>query len=87
MEHVFYDYINNIYPGGREKFREEYPGAELWGTGWGLGYIMGHVWIKYKGKYYDAETPNGVEDWKDIPYIQKVYKTRGEYPTDVKKIA
>jgi len=25
MEHIFYDYINNIYPGGREKFREEYP--------------------------------------------------------------
>ena len=25
MEHVFYDHINNIYPGGRKKFREEYP--------------------------------------------------------------
>ena len=42
-----------------EKFREEYPGAELWSTEWSLGYAFGHVWVKYNNKFYDAETPNG----------------------------
>jgi hypothetical protein len=70
-----------------EKFREEYPGAELWGTDWGLGYTFGHVWIKYNNKFYDAETPNGVINWKDLPFIQKIYKIRNKYPDDVTKIA
>ena len=68
-----------------EKFREEYPGAEMWSTYWSSGMTMGHVWIKYKGKYYDAEAPNGVDDWRELPYIQKIFKTRGRYPDDVEK--
>lgn len=69
-------------------FIEEYPGAELWRTETSISpYIFGHVWVKYKGKFYDAETPYGVEDWKDIPYVQRIYKAVGEYPTDVEKIA
>jgi len=67
------------------KFREEYPGAEIWNTYWSVGMTMGHVWVKYQGKYYDAEVPNGVEDWKDLPYIQRVFKARGKYPDDVEK--
>lgn len=70
-----------------EKFREEYPGAELWGTDWGIGYVFGHVWVKYAGKFYDAETPNGVVDWRDLPYMQKVYKLRGKYPDDVQRLS
>lgn len=70
-----------------EKFREEYPGAELWNTYWSLGSTMGHVWIKYKDKFYDAETPYGVKDWKELPYIQKIYKEKKQYPDDVEKIA
>jgi hypothetical protein len=69
-----------------EKFQEEYPRAELWGTDWGLGFTMGHVWIKYKGKFYDAETPHGVKDWRELPYIQKLYKAENQYPDDVEKI-
>ena len=70
-----------------EKFKEEYPGAELWQTSastspWGFG----HSWVKYKGKFYDAETPNGVKDWKDLPYIQKLYRTGKQYPEDVKQV-
>lgn len=26
----------------------------------------GHVWIFYKGKHYDAENPEGVEDWREL---------------------
>jgi hypothetical protein len=70
-----------------EKFREEYPGAELWGTEWGLGYTFGHVWVKYGNKFYDAETPQGVTDWKQLPYIQKVLDLYKKYPEDVAKIA
>ena len=70
-----------------EKFREEYPGAELWQTSastspWGFG----HSWVKYKDKFYDAETPNGVKDWKDLPYIQRLYQIGKKYPEDVKQI-
>jgi len=70
-----------------EKFKEEYPGAELWGTDYGVGYVFGHVWVKYNNKFYDAETPNGVEDWKNLPYIQKVLKIYKKYPDDVTKIS
>jgi hypothetical protein len=70
-----------------EKFREEYPGAELWQTSastspWGFG----HTWVKYKDKFYDAETPNGVKDWRDLPYIQTLYQVSKEYPEDAKRI-
>jgi hypothetical protein len=70
-----------------EKFREEYPGAELWQTSastssWGFG----HTWVKYKDKFYDAETPNGVKDWRDLPYIQRLYQVGKEYPEDAKRI-
>ena len=70
-----------------EKFREEYPGAELWGTDYSVGYTFGHVWVKYGNKFYDAETPNGVEDWKQLPYIQKILDLHKKYPDDVTKIA
>jgi hypothetical protein len=70
-----------------EKFREEYPGAEIWNTYWSVGMTMGHVWVKYQGKFYDAEAPNGVDDWRELPYIQKVFKARGKYPDDVERLA
>jgi len=71
-----------------EKFREEYPGAELWGTDWGTKESpFGHVWLKYAGKFYDAETPNGVSSWEDLPYIQRLYKVRGKYPEDVSHLS
>lgn len=31
----------------------------------------GHSWIEYKGKHYDAEAPNGVKDWRDLPLLKR----------------
>jgi hypothetical protein len=41
---------------------------------------FGHVWVKYKDKYYDAETQKGVEDWKLLPWVQDFKTKTGEYP-------
>ena len=47
------------------------------------GETFGHVWIEYKGKYFDAETPNGVSSWKELPWMVKFYNQNKEYPTDI----
>jgi len=31
----------------------------------------GHYWIEYQGRHYDAETPKGVENWKDLPIFKR----------------
>jgi hypothetical protein len=41
---------------------------------------FGHVWLKYKNKYYDAETPNGVNSWKKLPWIINFKNEMGKYP-------
>lgn len=33
-----------------------------------------HVFVKYRGKYYDAEAPDGVKSMKDLPIFQKWIK-------------
>lgn len=30
------------------------------------GLDLGHVWILYKGKHYDAECPKGIENWLNL---------------------
>jgi len=47
---------------------------------------LGHVWVEFKGKFYDAETPDGVDDWKDLPWMQEFYKAKKQYPSDIKKL-
>lgn len=37
-----------------------FEGVELWDTD-------NHAFIKYHGKFYDSDRPNGEEDWKDLP--------------------
>jgi len=41
-----------------------------------------HEWIVYKGRHYDAEAPNGVDKWYDLPiiqrYIEKFHKKLNE---------
>lgn len=32
----------------------------------------GHYWIEYKGRYYDAECPNGVSDWRKLPIMVRL---------------
>lgn len=31
----------------------------------------GHFWIEYKGRHYDAEAPDGVELWTDLPIFKR----------------
>ena len=35
---------------------------------------IAHVWIYFNGKHYDAEAPNGVDKWFEIPLIKKFFK-------------
>lgn len=37
-------------------------GVELWD-------VSCHAFVKYRGKFYDSETPNGVERWQELPTI------------------
>lgn len=39
---------------------ETFSGVELWDTGV-------HAFVKYRGKFYDSETPEGVNDLEDLP--------------------
>ena len=32
---------------------------------------IGHVWIVYQGKHYDAECIDGVDNFLDLPIFQK----------------
>ena len=32
---------------------------------------IGHVWVKYRGKHYDAETSIGVTNWKELPAFNR----------------
>lgn len=64
-----------------DNFIYKFKGAEYWNTyDSDGGKTYGHVWVKYKGKYYDAETPNGVKDYADIPYIKRATKYLGNPP-------
>lgn len=48
--------------------RQLYSGIELWD-------LKYHAFVKYKGKFYDSETPNGIKDWRKLPII-KLYDTQ-----------
>lgn len=30
-----------------------------------------HVWLVHEGRHYDSETPEGVDDWRDLPFFQR----------------
>lgn len=63
------------------------PGSVQWDTEeQGPSGTLGHVWVEFKGKFYDAETPDGVDDWKDLPWMQEFYKAKKQYPSDIKKL-
>lgn len=69
-----------------DKFKEMYPASEKWTTDYGIDDSFGHVFNKLGNKFYDAETPQGVTDWKQLPYMQKVLKLYKKYPDDVAKM-
>lgn len=37
------------------------------------GVFPGHWVVEYKGRYYDAESPEGVDDLKDLRYSRRMY--------------
>lgn len=65
------------------EFVKRFPGAKTYSTEESLDKTFGHVWVKYKGKYYDAEIPNGVSNWKDLPYMKKLKEKKGIVPNDI----
>lgn len=38
---------------------------------------VGHFWVEYKGKHYDAECPDGVDNFLDLPIFQKAKVKKG----------
>jgi hypothetical protein len=42
----------------------------------------GHYWVYYKGKHYDAECPEGVENWEDLPIFQRYRQDGGGHPIE-----
>ena len=48
------------------------PGIELFDIDLSSPDTTHHVIMKYKNKYFDAEVPAGVKDWKKLPYMKTV---------------
>ena len=70
-----------------DKLSKLLPGSKQWDTEeQGPSGTLGHVWVEFKGKFYDAETPNGVSDWKQLPWMQEFYKAKKQYPSDIKQL-
>ena len=70
-----------------DKLSKLLPGSKKWDTEeQGPSGTLGHVWVEFKGKFYDAETPDGVSDWKELPWMQSFYKAKKQYPSDIKKL-
>lgn len=47
----------------------------------------GHCWVEYKGLCYDAEVPNGVCSWLDLPFWKRIKKEAGarEFNAELRK--
>ena len=54
-----------------ENYTDEYGCIKINGIEFSL---LGHFWIYYEGKHYDAETPSGVKDWKKLLIFNKTIK-------------
>lgn len=37
---------------------------------------LDHVWLYFNGKHYDAETTNGVEDFVELPFFQRILRKK-----------
>jgi hypothetical protein len=44
-----------------------------------------HWWVSYKDKHYDAECPQGVDNWHDLPIVRRAiqYTKTGEWVEDI----
>jgi hypothetical protein len=62
------------------------PGSKIMSTEDPRNETFGHVWVEYNGNYFDAETPNGVSSWKELPWMEEFYSKVGSYPTDIETL-
>jgi hypothetical protein len=62
------------------------PGSKIMSTENPRNETFGHVWIEYEGKYFDAETPNGVDSWKELPWMKEFYTKNNSYPSDIENL-
>jgi hypothetical protein len=62
------------------------PGSKIMSTEDPRNNTLGHVWVEYEGKYFDAETPNGVDSWKQLPWMIEFYSKNKSYPTDIETL-
>jgi len=68
------------------KVQEVIPRATVWETPLNSKYPT-HLWIEYKGKHYDAECPNGVEDFRELPIFSPSRNFRLKLPkSKIKRI-
>lgn len=58
------------------------PEAEVLSTTPMDGVFSGHSVVKYRGKYYDAESPNGVVDPRDLHYSKRIYQSAKDDPEE-----
>ena len=65
---------------------KQLPGSKILSTEDPRNETLGHVWVEYEGKYFDAETPDGVSFWKDLPWMKEFYSKVGSYPTDIETL-
>ena len=66
-----------------KELQKELPGSKIMSTEEPGNNTLGHVWVEYKDKYFDAETPKGVDDWKELPWVKKFKLEKGRYPEKV----
>jgi hypothetical protein len=62
------------------------PGSKIMSTEDPRNETLGHVWVEYKGKYFDAETPNGVNSWKELPWMKEFYAKNNSYPSNIENL-
>jgi len=62
------------------------PGSKIMSTEDPRNNTLGHVWVEYEGKYFDAETPKGVDSWKQLPWMIEFYSKNKSYPTDIENL-
>jgi hypothetical protein len=62
------------------------PGSKIMSTEDPRNETLGHVWVEYKGKHFDAETPNGVNSWKELPWMKEFYAKNNSYPSDIENL-
>jgi hypothetical protein len=59
-----------------DRVAEKLPGAVVvwdWeadeAEGMNRGWAWAHCFVRYEGKFYDAECPHGVEHWLNLPFF------------------